>query len=138
MTNESPYESTDQQTTQQQPYTQEFHRQSEQQPDQSQYPPQGYQPVYVQQPHNNAILYIVLSIVEILFWGGIFGVIPLIFSLLAYSAYNSGNIAEGQAKERNAKIALIAVAAGFALLFVAAFIFFLALGGIALFAASAS
>ena len=53
---------------------------------------------------------IVLSVVEILLWGGLFAIIPLVFAVQANSAYKIGDIAKGDAKAKTAKTALIIIA----------------------------
>ena len=68
-----------------------------------------YQQPYNQAPAKSATVYIVCSVLEFLFCGGLFAIIPLIFSIQAGSAYKSGDIAGGDAKAKNAKTALIVV-----------------------------
>ena len=74
--------------------------------------PQYVQPQYVQQgaPAKSATTLIVLSVLEILFLGGLFAIIPLVFSIQANSAYKIGDIAGGDAKAKTAKTALIVIA----------------------------
>ena len=76
-------------------------------------------------------MYIVLSVLEILFLGGLLGIIPLVFAIQANSAYKLGDIAGGDAKAKTAKTALIVVAVIGILIYIAMF----AMGGIALFSA---
>ena len=111
--------------------------------DQNDYTPQDQQvqqAQYIAQnspqaaPVKSATTLIVLSILEILFLGGLFAIIPLVFAVQANSAYKMGDIAGGDAKAKTAKIALIVIAAIGVLLLVWMF----AMGGIALIAAGTS
>ena len=96
---------------------------------------QAQQPQYTAQgqgaPAKSATVYIVLSVLEILFLGGLLGIIPLVFAIQANSAYKLGDIAGGDAKAKTAKTALIVVAVIGILIYIAMF----AMGGIALFSA---
>ena len=98
-------------------------------------PAQAQQPQYTAQgqgaPAKSATVYIVLSVLEILFLGGLLGIIPLVFAIQANSAYKLGDIAGGDAKAKTAKTALIVVAVIGILIYIAMF----AMGGIALFSA---
>lgn len=102
----------------QQPYQQQY-----QQPQQQPYQQQPYQQQYQQPqqygvaPAKSATTLIVLSVVEIILWGGLFGIIPLVFAVQANSAYSAGDIVTGDAKSKNAKTALIAVAIAMLALF---------------------
>ena len=104
-------------------------------PAQAQEPVQAQQPQYTAQgqgaPAKSATVYIVLSVLEILFLGGLLGIIPLVFAIQANSAYKLGDIAGGDAKAKTAKTALIVVAVIGILIYIAMF----AMGGIALFSA---
>ena len=104
------------------------------QPQQQYGQPQYAQPQYAQPgaPVKSATLYIVLSVLEILFLGGLFAIIPLVFSIQANTAYKIGDVVTGDAKVKNAKIALIVIAAIGVLLYIALF----TMGGAALFYAS--
>ena len=74
-----------------------------------QYPQQPYQQAYEDtQPNSNVTLLIIFSVISF-FFCGIFSVIPLIFSFLAYSAYSTGDIATGNERAKIAKISLIAL-----------------------------
>ena len=92
--------------TQPQPYQQPQFQQ-QQQPYQQ---PQFAQPQYAQQQPKNATTYIVLSVLEFLFLGGLLAIIPFVFAIQANSAYSAGDIAGGDAKANTAKTALIVVA----------------------------
>jgi hypothetical protein len=85
----------------QQPYDSQFG----QQPYGQQYPPQ-YNGVQTK----SATTLIVLSILEILFLGGLLAIIPLVFAIQANSAYKMGDIMTGDAKAKTAKTALIVIA----------------------------
>ena len=114
---------------------QQQYSQPQQQYGQPQYgQPQYAQPQYAQPgaPVKSATLYIVLSVLEILFLGGLFAIIPLVFSIQANTAYKIGDVVTGDAKVKNAKIALIVIAAIGVLLYIALF----TMGGAALFYAS--
>ena len=104
------------------------------QPQQQYGQPQYAQPQYAQPgaPVKSATLYIVLSVLEILFLGGLFAIIPLVFSIQANTAYKIGDVVTGDAKVKNAKLALIVIAAIGVLLYIALF----TMGGAALFYAS--
>ena len=91
-------------------------QQGYQQPQQVyQQPQQGYQqpPMggYPQQPAKSATALIVLSVLELLFCGGLFAIIPLVFSVQANTAYKMGDNVAGDAKAKSAKIALIVILA---------------------------
>lgn len=100
------------------------------------------QPVFNAQPYQNATpytgqpasqqwsgnsakddttLFIVLSVLEICFAGGIFGVIPLIFSIMYKNALDAGNMIEAEKNRRYAKISLIVVISVMAVLALIAF-----------------
>ena len=132
-----PQQQAQQQQFSQQPQ-QQYAPQGQPQQQQQYYAPQGQmpqQPQYAAQaqgaPAKSATTYIVLSVLEILFLGGLLGIIPLVFSIQANSAYKLGDIAGGDAKAKTAKTALIVVAVIGILIFIAMF----AMGGIALFSA---
>ena len=90
---------------------------------------QPQQPYQQQQPQQtkSATALIVLSILEILFAGGLLAIIPLVFSIQANSAYKMGDIATGDAKGKTAKIFLII----FAVLAVISYVYLFAFGGYA-------
>ena len=93
--------------------------QNYQQPQAYQQPQQGYQQSYQQpqmggypqQPTKSGTVYIVLSVLELLFCGGLFAIIPLVFSIQANTAYKMGDNVTGDAKAKSAKIALIVILA---------------------------
>ena len=98
----------------------EYTNPNEQQPQQVyqpqqayQQPQQGYQqpPMggYPQQPVKSATTLIVLSVLEIIFCGGLFAIIPLVFAVQANTAYKMGDIVTGDAKAKSAKTALIVI-----------------------------
>lgn len=82
---------------------------------QQQYQKQFQQP---QQPVKSATTLIVLSIVELVLWGGLFAIIPLVFAVQANTAYKLGDIATGDAKSKTAKTALIVIAIAVLVLFI--------------------
>ena len=120
------YQQYQQQPYQQQPYQQPYQQQYQQQPYQQQYQ-QPYQQQYAAAPAKSATTLIILSVLEFLFCGGLFAIIPLVFAIQANSAYNMGDIAGGDAKAKTAKTALIIILCVGILAYVALF----ALGGIA-------
>ena len=73
----------------------------------------GSQPMnYGAQPapfENNSTTYIVLSVLEFLFCGGLFAIIPFVFSLQYRDAYLQGNYELAASKKKNAKTALIVI-----------------------------
>ena len=97
----------------------------QQQPYQQPQQPYQQQPYQPQQPTKSATALIVLSILEILFAGGLLAIIPLVFSIQANSAYKMGDIATGDAKGKTAKIFLII----FAVLAVISYVYLFAFGG---------
>ena len=105
---------------------QQYQQQQYQQPYQQQYQ-QPYQQQYAAAPAKSATTLIILSVLEFLFCGGLFAIIPLVFAIQANSAYNMGDIAGGDAKAKTAKTALIIILCVGILAYVALF----ALGGIA-------
>ena len=124
MTDQNDYQPQDPQQQPQQQFAQQgqvqppqqYAQQSQMQPQQQYYAPQGQMPqqqYYAPQgaPAKSATALIVLSVLELLFLGGLFAIIPLVFSVQANSAYKLGDIAGGDAKAKNAKIALIVIAA---------------------------
>ena len=115
-----------QQQPYQQQYQQPYQQQYQQQPYQQQYQ-QPYQQQYAAAPAKSATTLIILSVLEFLFCGGLFAIIPLVFAIQANSAYNMGDIAGGDAKAKTAKTALIIILCVGILAYVALF----ALGGIA-------
>lgn len=96
------------------------------------YQQQPIQPVYQQQQPKSATALIVLSVLEILFLGGLFAIIPLVFAVQANSAYKMGDIMGGDAKAKNAKTALIVIAGIGVLCYIALF----AMGGFAILSSS--
>ena len=102
--------------TYQQPYDQQYQQPYQQQP-------------YQQQPYQqagasgkSATTLIILSVLEIIFLGGLLAIIPLVFSIQANSAYNAGDIVTGDAKAKTAKTALIVIAIVAVVLLVLVFI----------------
>ena len=89
---------------------QQAYQQPYQQPQQQAYQQPYQQPQqYPGQQPKSATTLIVLSVLEILFCGGLLAIIPLIFAIQANSAYNMGDIAGGDAKAKTAKTALIII-----------------------------
>ena len=123
---QQPYQQQYQQPYQQQQYQQPYQQQY-QQPYQQQPYQQPYQQQYAAAPAKSATTLIILSVLEFLFCGGLFAIIPLVFAIQANSAYNMGDIAGGDAKAKTAKTALIIILCVGILAYVALF----ALGGIA-------
>ena len=115
------------QPEQQQYQQQQYQQQQYQQPYQQQQYQQPYQQQYAAAPAKSATTLIILSVLEFLFCGGLFAIIPLVFAIQANSAYNMGDIAGGDAKAKTAKTALIIILCVGILAYVALF----ALGGIA-------
>ena len=98
--------------------------------------PQPQQPVYYdqqqQQPYQqpqgqtkSATVLIVLSVLEILFAGGLLAIIPLVFSIQANSAYKAGDIVTGDSKAKTAKIFLVV----FLVIAILAYVYLFAMGG---------
>jgi len=102
-----------QQTQYQQQYQQPQYQQPQYQ--QAQYQqPYGGQQYYSTQPApfpNNSTTYIVLSVLEFLFCGGLLAIIPFIFSLQYRDAYLQGNYDLAAQKKKTAKTALIVILA---------------------------
>ena len=98
---------------QQQDYQQAQYQQAQYQ--QAQYQqPYGGQQYYSTQPApfpNNSTTYIVLSVLEFLFCGGLLAIIPFIFSLQYRDAYLQGNYDLAAQKKKTAKTALIVILA---------------------------
>ncbi len=67
------------------------------------YSPNGMKPI----PENRSRLFIILSVLEILFCGGIFGLISLIISCMGSNSYNRGNFGDYESKHRTSGILLI-------------------------------
>lgn len=61
-------------------------------------------------PAKSTTALIVLSVLEIMFFGGLLGIIPLIFAIQANSSYSMGDDITGDAKAKTAKTALIVIA----------------------------
>ena len=100
-----------QQDYQQAQYQQAQYQQQYQQP---QYQQAQYQQPYSTQPApfpNNSTTYIVLSVLEFLFCGGLLAIIPFIFSLQYRDAYLQGNYDLAAQKKKTAKTALIVILA---------------------------
>lgn len=116
-TPQQPYQQPYQQQAYQQPYQQDYQQPYQQQPyQQQQYqqpyqqPMQQYQAPQPGAPAKSATTLIVLSVLEIIFLGGLFAIIPLVFAVQANSAYSVGDYVTGDAKAKTAKTALIVVA----------------------------
>lgn len=84
---------------QQQPYQQQAYQQQYQQQQYQQQP-------YVEVP-DRSTMYIVLSILEILFCGGLIAIIPLVFSVQYKTAFSNGDMVSAKAREKSARIWLI-------------------------------
>ena len=126
MTDQNSNESQVQQPQAQQPQQPQVQQPQVQQAQyqQAQYAPQGA-------PAKSATVLIVLSVLELLFLGGLFAIIPLVFSIQANSAYKVGDIVGGDAKAKTAKTALIIIA----IVGVVSYIALIAMGGMAIFTA---
>ena len=89
---QNTYQQPYQQTYQQQPYQEQPYQQPyQQQPYQQPYQQPMYQQPYQAPVKDNSTLYIVISVLEIIFLGGVFAIIPLVYSIQyknALSAYN--------------------------------------------------
>lgn len=86
----------------------------QQQPGQQWQQPYGnqqYAPVPPAPFENNSTMYIVLSVLEFLFCGGLLAIIPFVFSLQYRDAYITGNFDQAAVKKKNAKVSLIVVLA---------------------------
>ena len=102
---------------QQQQYQQQYQQgnqyQYQQQPGQQQwqqpYANQQYAAVPPAPFENNSTMYIVFSVLEFLFCGGLFAIIPFVFSLQYRDAYLTGNFEQAALKKKNAKISLIVI-----------------------------
>ena len=98
---------------QQQQYQQGNQYQYQQQPGQQQwqqpYANQQYAAVPPAPFENNSTMYIVFSVLEFLFCGGLFAIIPFVFSLQYRDAYLTGNFEQAALKKKNAKISLIVI-----------------------------
>ena len=91
----------------QQPVQQVQPVQQYQQPYDQQYQP--YQQPYYSEPpvKDNSGVYILIAILEIIFLGGLFAIIPLVFAIQMRGAISRGDWATAEAKGKSAKMWLI-------------------------------
>ena len=97
---------------QQQNYNQQYYGQQQnynqqqnygQQPNDNQQVPYGYRPV----PVDKSQKFIIFGVLEMLFCGGIFGLIALILSAMGSNSYRNGNFEDYEQKHKISKILLI-------------------------------
>ena len=97
---------------QQQNYNQQYYGQQQnynqqqnygQQPNYNQQVPYGYRPV----PVDKSQKFIIFGVLEMLFCGGIFGLIALILSAMGSNSYRNGNFEDYEQKHKISKILLI-------------------------------
>lgn len=95
----------------QQPPAQQPYQQGVQPYQQQPYQQQPYGGAYPAQPmiEDKSTTYIVLSVLEILLCGGIFGIIPLVLSIQYKNAVSAGLVDQAAAKRKSARTALIVV-----------------------------
>lgn len=123
-------------TQQSSPYLSPQPYQAPQQPYQTDAPYYG-QPA-PQQPwdgttaKDDSTLFIILSVLEICFAGGLFGIIPLVFSIMYKSALDAGDMIGAEKNRRYAKISLIVIICVMAALALIAFILLMVFGVAAL------